>query len=784
MGAAQPLTRQQKERKLILLREKAERRKERKAFLQWETFYDWQKEFCNSTSTYYESCLCAGNQIGKCNSFNTLIETEYGAMKIGDIFGKKIRVKTFPNNELKNVAGWVVKDPEECFRITLRDGSWVECPLGHKILVGDKFLSAEEIFQSLPESVFSRPRSTSAFGQLARISGVQRLTQKAQDFLGRCLVGFRLYDEQPRHVLDNGLVYSPLQGGAQPRSARLLRLGGLVCKGIYSLFGKLFRLSSQDVDCRFSAPFFSRLYPSSSCAYQSSMDGSQAFLQSRESEYLVQSKALFDRYQSSFQVSLPSDDPIAFAVNEIVSVYSVGRKWLYDMEVEDRHNYIAGGMVHHNTYTGTTLDAFHLMGKYPEDFEGHRFEHAPLCWGLGYSMEKTRDLLQTALFGKYIEGSFQGGLVPKSKIVRWESAMGTPNAMRAVYVEHSSGKQSCIQFWSYAQGQSALMGDVVDWFHIDEEPKDHTIRPQVLTRTINGDKGMGGRGIYTFTPENGRTELVIMFMDNPSKDQKFMRKGWDDAPHITPEKKERMLAQYPSYQRDMRTKGIPMLGHGRIYEFSREELMVTPFEIPDHWYVGCGLDFGWDHPQALVKIAWDMENNVFYLTNCWKASKKDADQAWGATKDWSANVPVAWPLDGLQNEKGRSDATQQKEHYTKAGFKLMAEYATHPPIIDEKGEQKTGGNSVEQGIVEIRNLKSRGQFKIFSSCVEYFDEMEQYHRKEPNSDGVSKIAKILDDLLDSVRYAYMMRRFFIPKSDIIGNNRKQVYIPQPLRPRR
>jgi len=432
------------------------------------------------------------------------------------------------------------------------------------------------------------------------------------------------------------------------------------------------------------------------------------------------------------------------------------------------------------TYTGTTIDAFHLMGDYPEDYTGHRFSFAPMCWGLGYSMDKTRDLLQTALFGRYINGEFEGGLVPKSKIVRHESATGTPNAMRSVYVKHSSGGVSCIQFWSYSQGHHSLMGDVVDWVHVDEEPRDQKIRPQVLTRTLNGDKGLGGRIIYTFTPENGRTELVIMFMDSPSKDQFFMRKGWDDAPHITKEKKDRMLAQFPAYQRDMRTKGIPMLGHGRIYEFSSDDLMVTPFELPSHWLIGVGMDFGWDHPQAFAKMAWDIDNNIFYLVNCWKASKKDADQAWGATKDWSARVPVAWPHDGLQNEKGRSDSTQQKNHYAKAGFKMMPEHATHPPI-NENGQIKTGGNSVEQGILEIRNLKERGQFKIFSNCRDYFEEMEQYHRKEPDSNGMSKIVKVKDDLLDAARYAYMMRRLFISVGDIIKpvNN---TYIPQPLRP--
>jgi len=154
------------------------------------------------------------------------------------------------------------------------------------------------------------------------------------------------------------------------------------------------------------------------------------------------------------------------------------------------------------TFTGTYIDAVHLTGEYPEGWEGHKFDRQIVMWGLGYSMEKTRDLLQTALFGNYINHEFEGGLVPKDRILSWESATGTPNAMRTVRVKHKSGGISVCQFWSYSQGQHAIMGDVVDWVHIDEEPVDQKIRPQVLTRTVNGDKGKGGRIIYTSTPRS------------------------------------------------------------------------------------------------------------------------------------------------------------------------------------------------------------------------------------------------------------------------------------------
>lgn len=403
------------------------------------------------------------------------------------------------------------------------------------------------------------------------------------------------------------------------------------------------------------------------------------------------------------------------------------------------------------TFTGTTIDAMHLLGDYPDDWDGYQFDFAPLVWALGYSMEKTRDLLQTALFGLFRNREFEGGLIPKDRIVGWESAGGTINAMRTVRVSHKSGEVATMQFWSYSQGQHAMMGDVVDWFHVDEDPRDQTIAPQLITRTINGDQGRGGRGIYTFTPENGRTEMIVKFMDDPSPSQFFMQKGWADAPHMTPEKCERLLDQYPAYQRDMRSKGIPMLGHGRIYDLGDDFISCDPPDVPDHWYIINGMDFGWDHPQAHIQLVEDRGNGIFYVTRAYKARQVSANDAWGSVKGWSEGIPCAWPHDGLQNEKGRDDAVQQKVHYERAGFKMLAAHATWPE----------GGNSVESGLYEIGDLMRKGKFKFSRGLLELFNEFRQYHR-----DDKGRIVKAMDDLLDAVRYAFMMRRYSVRVGEV------------------
>lgn len=416
------------------------------------------------------------------------------------------------------------------------------------------------------------------------------------------------------------------------------------------------------------------------------------------------------------------------------------------------------------TRTGSFIDACHATGIYPEGWNGHTFNHAPLIWCLGYSGEKTRDLLQAKLFGLFIEKRFQGGLIPASRITGWQAMSGTAGAMRTVWVKHESGGIATVQFWSYSQGQHALMGDSVDWFHIDEEPKDQKIYPQVITRTATGDNGVGGRGILTFTPENGRTSLVIKFMDDPGTGQFFMRKGWDDAPHLDEAVKQKLLESYPEHQRDMRTKGVPMLGHGRIYELAEEFITCDPFEIPDHWLLINGIDFGYDHPQAISQLAIDPDNNSVYMVHGWKASEQSANNAWGATKSWSEDVPTSWPQDGLQHEKGRDDARQQKELYQEAGFLMLHEWATWDG----------NSRSVEQGIHELRQLMQSGRFKVFKGLRCFFEEFLQYHRDEKGN-----LVKVNDDCLDSVRYAYMMRRFAHSKGEI--NNPAPKYIPKPLK---
>jgi phage terminase large subunit-like protein len=406
------------------------------------------------------------------------------------------------------------------------------------------------------------------------------------------------------------------------------------------------------------------------------------------------------------------------------------------------------------TRTGTGIDAVHLTGDYPDDWPGHRFERPPMCWLLGYSGEKTRDLLQTKLFGRMTSQQFDGGLIPAESIVDYKSMAGTSGACREVRVKHKSGGISVCQFWSYSQGQHALMGDVVDWFHIDEEPEDPEIFPQVLTRTLNGDRGQGGRGILTLTPENGKTELVCGFMDDESPGKYMQTATWDDAPHLSEQQKTQILAAYPLYQRDMRSRGAPLMGAGLIFEHAQKAITCPRFNIPDHFYLINGMDFGWDHPQAHVQLAIDPDSATVYVVQAWKKAKVQPWEAWQSVKSWAIDVPTAWPHDGLQHEKG--SAKQQKDYYEEAGWEMLDDHSTW----------KDGGYGVEAGLMELNNLMAVGKFRVFDDLVDMIEEVREYHRKAMPS-GLSQIVKVKDDLIDAVRGAYMMARYAVRKHDIL-----------------
>lgn len=385
------------------------------------------------------------------------------------------------------------------------------------------------------------------------------------------------------------------------------------------------------------------------------------------------------------------------------------------------------------TYAAGCETAMHLTGLYPDWWEGKRFKRATRGWAGSKNAEVARDGAQRILLGP--TNALGTGTIPRDRIVETKKARGVPDAIESVIVKHTSGDNSLLVFKGYQDGREAWQAETLDFVWFDEEPPED-IYSEGLTRT-NNTKGIA---YLTFTPLMGMTFVVLRFW-NKEPGTVLVSMTIDDVGHYTDEERAAIVSAYLPHEREARANGIPMLGSGKV--FTTEEAFIlepTLPEIPEHWKQIIGLDFGWDHPTAAVRLVWDDENDVIHVVSAYRQSKQTPIIHAAAIKPWGAEIiPVAWPRDGLQTEKG--SGLQLAEQYRGQGINMLSEFAQFP---DKRGV------SVEAGLLEMQQRFDTGRLKVDRSLSQWIDEYRMYHRVD------GKVVTLNEDLLCATRYAIMM----------------------------
>jgi phage terminase large subunit-like protein len=315
--------------------------------------------------------------------------------------------------------------------------------------------------------------------------------------------------------------------------------------------------------------------------------------------------------------------------------------------------------------------------------------------------------------------------------------------------------ESSVGFKSYDQGREKFQGETLEGAWADEEC-DEDIYTELLTRTNVGLKPI----LMTFTPLMGMSNVVRRFYPAATAmpGTHVTQMTIEDAEHYSPEERAAIIASYPAHERKARTRGIPQLGSGRVYPIDEDEIKVEPFAIPAHWPQLGGIDFGWDHPSAGVRLAWDRDADCVYTIAAHRAREQTpalfaaSVKPWGANPDGSQWLPWAWPHDGLQHDKGSGE--QLAAQYRAQGLKMLPVRATF----------EDGTFGVEAGVAELLTRMQTGRFKVFSHLVDWFEEFRLYHRK----DGL--IVKSADDLMSATRYGVMMRRFAVVQNVVVKTN--------------
>jgi phage terminase large subunit-like protein len=393
---------------------------------------------------------------------------------------------------------------------------------------------------------------------------------------------------------------------------------------------------------------------------------------------------------------------------------------------------------------GKTLSAgnessMHATGIYPDWWVGKRYGKPTRAWVAGVTGETTRDNPQRILLGPV--GALGSGTIPKSHIIKTSSARGVPDAVETVLVKHVTGGTSQITFKAYSDGREKWQGESLDYIWFDEEPPIE-IYTEGLTRT-NATKGVV---FCTFTPLLGMSDVVMRFWnhrDHPDRGMVLM--DIQDAEHFTAEERNRIIESYPEHEREARTKGLPMLGSGRIYPVAESVIQELTIDVPATWPQLIGMDFGWQqHPTAAVKVAWDQPNDIVHITGVYRQSGQPLPVYATAIKAMG-RFPVAWPHDGLIHDK--SSGIQIAQLYRKQGLKLVSEHAQFP---DERK------NGVEAAIQETLLRMQTRRLRVDSNLHDWFEEFRFWHYK----DGKPVLER--EDLMKATHYALMMLRYARP----------------------
>lgn len=394
------------------------------------------------------------------------------------------------------------------------------------------------------------------------------------------------------------------------------------------------------------------------------------------------------------------------------------------------------------TYSAGMEVAMHLTGEYPQWWKGRRFSRPIRVWVGSVSAELCRDGAQRILLGPVNRPGT--GTVPRDRIVKTKLARGVPDAVESVVVQSIYGHTNLAVFKSYKDGREAWQADEIDVVWLDEEPP-FDVYIEALTRTNNTK----GTVFLTFTPLLGMSQVVTRYLHEKPDGTIVTQMGIRDALHYTEEDREAIIKRYPPHERDARANGDPLMGEGLVFPIAEDEITEPPLpEIPDEWERLIGIDFGWDHPTAAVQLVRDPENDVVHVVSAYRQTNQLPIVHAAAIREWGAWIPVAWPLDGKQTEKGSGEQVAQL--YRQQGLQMITEFAQYP---DKRGR------SVDDGLTDMYQRMVTGRFKVARTLSNWLEEFRMYHRIRDQKTGETKVVKQKDDLMSATRYAVMMLRY-------------------------
>ncbi len=151
-------------------------------------------------------------------------------------------------------------------------------------------------------------------------------------------------------------------------------------------------------------------------------------------------------------------------------------------------------------------------------------------------------------------------------------------------------------------------------------------------------------------------------------------------------------------------------------------------------------------------MAWDRDTDTVHAYDCYRVRQATPVVHAAAIKSKGDWIPVAWPHDALQHDKGGS-CQQIAQQYRQLGVMMLPEKATHPPHGHRQGHVgASGGYGMEAGLMEMLDRMQTGRLRVAKHLQDWWEEFRLYHRKD------GKVVAVGDDLMSATRYGVMMLR--------------------------
>jgi hypothetical protein len=396
---------------------------------------------------------------------------------------------------------------------------------------------------------------------------------------------------------------------------------------------------------------------------------------------------------------------------------------VWDFEVPEYHNYLAAGVISHNSGKSHSNIAYDLCSF---ALAIHPYRPTPPS-AVIWAATDTWPMVGKLLWKEKI----QGYLPPRriDSIVWHNRGADIPSEIRL-------RNGATIELKAYEQGRDAFQGRAIDAFYGDEQCRSDSeaIWQEIQARLMDRN----GFSAQSMTPIRFQPWLEDRIRNLPDTDAVFYADLNDNRKsrggHVDDREIDMLIAQWPPEIQETRIGGHFAAFLGAVYKtFNRDVHVCKPFDIPTDWPRWRALDWGFNNPFTCL-----------WLT-------RDPDKRWYVyAEHYQARESLGYHAERIKQISG-----QQKFVCTWADHDAQDRYEFEKLGIPTTAARKDVRLGIETVQATLKMQKDgRPRLYIFSTCTNTIREMQGYHWAEgtEGKDAKDEPAKVDDHTVDTLRY--------------------------------